>query len=151
MGFPTRVSRQAMGPTYKNRYRVRDNEREIGEGIFNLLFWQTSGMNVVCDLAWATLQANGALVAAGEAWDPKALVNPTPGHPATGTYTLTYPATAADETGELVPVSFHAAIPVPQTDLDLRATAKVTGTVVTVYVRDAAGTLTDCAVYVGIR
>src|SRR5678815_3401620 len=46
MGFPTRPSRSAFGPQYVNKRPVIRNDREIGQEIFNLLFWQVAGLSV---------------------------------------------------------------------------------------------------------
>ncbi len=151
-GFPSRISRRSLGPTLKNRYPVRDNEREIGMDTFNAAWWQIAGMNVASDIAWALLDASGVWVAGAEAWDPDGTTAPTPAHPSTGTYTLTYAATYPDETGTEIPLTLYAAVPAPQTSADRKATATVAGNVVTIYVRNGVtDALVDCAIYVAVK
>ena len=152
-GFPTRPSRSSFGPVVLvNRYPVRRNDREIGAETFMLGWWQIAGLGVVTDLAWATLAWDGAAVAVagnGEAWNPGGGFTPAVERLAAGTYRLTYPTTANDESGTATPIALRAAKAFPQGSADRRATAEVTdGHLVTVYLRDAAGTLVDGAVHV---
>jgi hypothetical protein len=151
MGFPSRISRSALGPKLRNRHKVRDESYEIASPRFELAWWQTAGLSNVCDLAWAHVLSNATLAASGEAWDSESLYVPSIGHPSTGTYTLTYAATYPDETETLIVPDFRAAFVTPQGSTDRHAHAAVAGLVVTVYMRSAAGALVDGDFVVGIR
>ena len=82
-GFPTRASRAAYGPTFQNRFAVRDPAHEPGADMVNLLAWQAGGLAQVTPKIVLTCSVAAAAVSAPEF------------------YGLTF-----DSTGALVPISF---------------------------------------------
>lgn len=138
MGFPSRISRLALGPKRSNRAPVQNHEFFIDATYLNLLMWQTAGMNVCAPRAFAYVNAAGTLVASGEAWDPNGLVVPTVARPSTGTYTITYDATYDNELGVSVALDLIGAdAKVQGTDPAIVAAQRVTSNrVVEVYIED---------------
>ena len=102
MGFPTRVSRNAIGPTFAERYGVSDPTKEVGKDFFNLASWQLAGAGLMVPLVWALMHWDGAamvLDGSAEAWDPNGAYLPTLARTSAGIYVVTYAATYPDETG----------------------------------------------------
>lgn len=150
-GSPLRPSRAAFGPRYRNRRPVLNPEKEVGEAVFNLAFWQLAGLGVTGGAMTSTLlTAEGALVSSAESWDPDGSgTPPVVEHLGTGIYRVTYPASVPDETGAEQMVELRAAKAYPQTTADVRAVAEVgQARFVTVHVRNAAGTHVDAPVLV---
>lgn len=156
MGWPTRISRSALGPRpLKNRYPVRDHERELGAELVGLAWWQLAGLNVVGERAWALVRgADGQLLDSGEVWDPDALVVPTTSRTSTGIYVVEYAATYPDDQGNAITLDLRAAEAAPQTATpNTVATCNVSSSrIVTVRVTLAnTGALVDADVLVKAR
>lgn len=155
-GFPTRPSRAAFGPVYVNRSPIRQPSRDVGADALNLLAWQTAGLGVVGERAWALLNWDGTtltLAASGECWDASGLVVPAISRISAGVYVVTYEATYPDEIGAVVSTNLVAAEAFAQATADLRTQATVNSDhrTVNVRVRDAAGTATDITVLLKVR
>lgn len=140
MGFPSRISRRAFGPTRRNRAPVRNHEFYLDAKYINLLMWQCAGMNVCSPRTMVFVNADGTLGASGEAWDPDGLVLPTPAHPSTGVYTVTYPATVQNEEGTEVALDLFGCLAIPQgTSTTVVAAQRVTSNrVAEVTIKDGA-------------
>ena len=112
-GFPTKPTRTSFGPTYVNRYPVREPNKEIGDTIANQLFWQVAGLGVVSPIAIAQIVFDGAgagtLGFSAEAWDSDGGSVPTLVDVGTGIFRLEYSATVNDETGAAIALAFHSA------------------------------------------
>ncbi|WP_437759476.1 hypothetical protein [Sorangium sp. So ce1389] len=146
-GWPTRISRSALGPTYKNQRPVVRPDQQVGANVINLDFWTVAGMAGVCPQAFAVVNGGtGAFIARNETWNASGTAaTPTTTRNAAGSYTITYPASVLDESGQTVAINLYGASVAPQTtSLSLFGTALATSpNVITVRVRNTAGTLTD--------
>lgn len=145
-GFPTRPSRSAFGPDPVNRTPVSDPERELGADVGRLAFWQVSGIGMTAAKTLAVVEDDGTLLANGEAWDPRRLLaGPTTDNPATGVYTLEYPATAPNEDGTSTTVALIGATATVQEATALFASCVVEADARTITVRvwNAAGAATN--------
>ena len=110
MGFPSRPSRAAFGPTYRNRFAVTEDDTEMGADIVNLSAWQIAGAGLMVPAAWCVVDgATGDLIAAAECWDPDLEFEPATERVDDGVYMITYPATAPDEQGNDVAISLVGA------------------------------------------
>ncbi len=154
-GFPTRPSRRAFGPTFRDRAPVRQPDRDVGAAAFNLLCWQAAGAGVVGALAWALLTWDGAalsLAAGGEAWDSDGLVVPTVARSSAGVYVVTYAATYPDADGIATTTSLCAGQATPQSASPLLATVELTNAhAATVRVWNLSAIATDASVLVVLR
>lgn len=146
-GFPVRPSRSAFGPRpYVDRVPVKDPERQIGATWGGLVAWQVAGLGVVAGRALAVVASDGTLTAHGEGWDPdQELAAPTSDNPSTGLYTLEYPATAPNEDGTEVAITFVGAHITCGGATALHATWEIdpNGHALTVNVWNAAGVATN--------
>lgn len=116
-GFPSRISRDALGPQRVNRRPVVNPNSEIGQEHFNLAFYQLAGLNMSSPIAWASIAAAGTVLAHAEAWDPnKETSGPVVTKTATGRYTIAYEASYPDQDGQDVAVGFFGAMVTPQTN-----------------------------------
>ncbi len=106
MGWPTRISRSALGPQFQERTKVSDPSKEVGQAFFNLSCWQLAGAGLMVPKAWALFHWTGAAIvldASAEAWDPESGVVPTVTRTSAGIYVVTYAATYPDENGVAQP------------------------------------------------
>lgn len=147
-GFPTRPSRAAFGPTFRNATAgVTNPETHAGAALLGLLAWQAAGNSVAGNLTWALLAWDGAaltLSASAEAWDSTSAVLPTVARTSAGLYTVTYAASYADETAALITTNLRAAICAAQGTAARYAVASIaSGRIITVSVFDAAGAAAD--------
>jgi len=150
-GFPTRISRTALGPTLQDRKPVVNPEKEVGKAALNLAFWQIAGLNVVSPVAVVLIDANGLVLTHSEVWDPNRTTSgPTVERLDSGWYSIEYATEYNNEQGTPVTISLMAAAAFPQTDSTaLFGTALVTAAnACTVKVWNAAGAPADCKVLV---
>jgi hypothetical protein len=153
-GWPTRLSRSALGPTPQDRKPVTDPNKQLGAGIADLLFWQAAGINVVSDKAWVLLASSAAsILAHSEAWNPNGGTPPGFSRTSAGLYVVTYAATVADKDGNAVAPAIVAGKAYPQGLVALIAVASVAGDgrTVTITITDHAGTATDAAVLLEVK
>jgi len=109
MGFPTRHSRAAFGPKFRNAKKLTNPEHDIGDAQFNRLFHQVSGMNLVSAMAYLTAHWDGAamvLDSHAEAWNPDGSVvspydPPVLARSGAGIYSVQYEPQYPDENDEL--------------------------------------------------
>lgn len=147
-GFPIRPSRNSFGPKPTDRYSVRNPVKEGGADLFDLCFWQISGMGTVSKVATAILGWDGAsltLAGSAEAWDPDAVYLPIVARSAAGTYTVEYAATYPDRDSVAQTTNLIYAMPTVNSLSDFRAVALVQANkrIIDVRVRNSAGTLAD--------
>lgn len=101
-GFPTRLTRQILGPTLRDTYPVENPEIGIPASAFNTLFHQVAGLNLV-SFARAIVVAewNGSdfdIPYQEEAWNTRGLQSrPTLARTGTGNYTYTFASTYKNE------------------------------------------------------
>jgi len=103
-GFPTRITRTAIGPDLEDRYPVTDPNKEIGAKDFNLVFWQLCGLNLTSwQRAVVAASWNGSAfdyLYQEEAWNSKRTQShPSLARSAAGVYTYTFASTYKDEEG----------------------------------------------------
>ena len=102
-GFPTRPNRAAFGPTYEEERPVQDAKREIGADIFNLSFWQLSGLGRVAPKAVLVCSVSGSAVTTEEqmlAFDPDdQLSKLTWSYGGVGDYSVAFQQQYPDEQG----------------------------------------------------
>lgn len=148
-GFPTRISRTALGPTKANaKTGVIHPAKYIGATETELAYWQVAGLSVSAPRAWALVTWDGAsavsLTASGEAWDPNSASAPTVARSSAGVYTVTYAATYPDETATEVSTNLLAAAVSPRgTTARIPTWEIASARIVTVYLFDAAGSAAD--------
>lgn len=147
-GFPTRTSRTAYGPAFRNAGNgVTNPETHAGAFLIGLLAWQTAGLSCAGSLAWALIAWDGAaltLTAASEAWDANSAALPTVARSGAGVYTVTYAATYNDETGTAVVSNLRAAVVAPQGSACRIGVGSVaSGRIITARTFDAAGSAAD--------
>lgn len=153
-GFPTRISRTALGPTKQNAaIGVIHPAKYIGAVETELAYWQVSGLSVAAPRAWALVTWDGAtavsLTAAGEAWDPNGASAPTVARTSAGVYTVTYAATYNDETGTAVSTNLLAAsVTARGTTARIPTWEIASSRIITVYLFDAAGSAADASFFV---
>lgn len=149
MGFPTRISRAALGKRKVDTRRVRDTAKEAGAAEVNLAWWTLAGCANVVPQAWllATFTGPSTIVVTAhrEAWSPNAdQAAPTISRTSAGLYVVTYLTSYPDETGAAVSTKLYAATPTPQSLTALRGVALVTANrVVTVSIFDSAEAAAD--------
>jgi len=148
-GFPNVPNRSAFGPTYENKRKVQDANKELGADVINLLMWQIAGASRV--VAQATLiydPVTDKITYQALAFDPK---NELPSiavvKNGVGDYTFTFAATYLNQQGTATPfLPRMARASVQQTAVylaNLAATTFLNNLDVQVQVRDAAATLID--------
>jgi hypothetical protein len=102
-GFPTRVTRDALGPKLEDAYPVEHPTQEVGARTFNADFWQVAGMNLIVPRAVLIASWNGSafdLHHQAEAWNPNGQQGrPTLARVGAGDYTYEFASTYADEDG----------------------------------------------------
>ncbi|AUX31917.1 MULTISPECIES: hypothetical protein [Sorangium] len=146
-GWPTRISRSALGPTYTNQRPVARPDQQVGAKVLNLDFWTVAGLAGVGPQAFAVVNGGaGSFIARNETWNASGTAAiPAATRTGAGNYTITYPATVLDETGQSVAINLYGALVVPQTtSASLFGTALATSpNVIGVRIRNTSGTLTD--------
>jgi len=152
-GFPTRPLRPAFGPEPKNRFPVRDPERELdGETVGKLMMHQITGSGLTVPRAWFVLNGlavTPVLLSRAEAWNPKGVTDvdfpaPVVARTAQGIFTVTYAATFKDETGVAMTLDLIAAVAHPYEDgTDFQRAYRSAANVITVKHRDSGGSLVD--------
>jgi hypothetical protein len=112
MGFPTRISLDAIGPTKENYQGLTGDPRFFKNAAeINLEQWQIGGLSgtgALVRTSFTTAATTGAMVlnTSREAWNPKLVQSaPVLARTSTGLYTLTYPSQVVDEAGNSAAVS----------------------------------------------
>lgn len=134
-GFPNRPIRDTFGPEIEDTFPVTNPKREIGEGTFNLAWWQSAGSGLVVPRAVLKVDVVAATsattLAQMLAWDPNQnLPLLTWAYVSTGNYDITFASQYADQTGTLrtLILSFGTAFVIDTADEDdHRARCIVTG------------------------
>lgn len=129
-GFPTRISRSALGQAKVNAKPVKDRSKELVAEEWNLMRHTAGGLAGVAPQAWLFATFTGpdqiAVTAHREAWDPDA-VNAAPEIERTsaGLYVVTYDATYPDEAGTAVAIQLFGGIVAPSGSGNLNGIASV--------------------------
>lgn len=121
-GFPLHPSRDDFGEDL-DPIPALNPKRDIGGQTFNLTWWQVAGAGLMVPRAWVLVSGSGVRVAAAESWNPNqdGTLHPVVARVSAGLYTVTFAASADDETGTprliglqacLVAVQSHA-LPAP--------------------------------------
>jgi hypothetical protein len=125
-GFPNKITRNDIGPTFENEVKVANPKREFDANTLNLMAWQLAGMNgtALRGLVVATLNVVSLLVTVNAqwfAWDPnQALPNMAFTRTSTGSFTWSLPdgglgvGVYNDKDNNPVSVSLLAAMPTLQ-------------------------------------
>lgn len=111
--FPLRPTRSTFGPAPVDRRPVKSPSRELGAEVMGSIRDHLAGVSAVSPLAWGTVNTTSGspvLVAAGEAWDPDGLFEPTVTSSGAGVYRVTYPSTVTAANGEVVTLRFQGAV-----------------------------------------
>jgi len=148
MGFPSRIPRSSLGPTYQQKYPVNDSTKELSAQIANLFMWQLAGCNLTVPMAWAEIEVDAGDVStlgqSAEAWDTVGAIVPVLTHPGVGRFTLTYATSYPDDSGNPIAIGLRGATPCVQSPVFYHAQAKaLAANVITVYVYDAANAADD--------
>lgn len=107
-GYPNKISRSSLGPSYQNAAKVGNPKQEADAAIFNLMCWQLAGVNVVAPRAVLIGQADNATISLVKqylAWDPNGALGPsTFSRTSQGVYTWALPGsgTYSDMNGNAV-------------------------------------------------
>ena len=114
-GFPTRLTRSALGPKFRDVYPVENPETDIGADQFNAALPHTQTYNLIVPRsvligAWNAGTAQLDRSHEAQAWNPdKAQSNPTFARAGAGSYSYTFASTYTDETGTAIAISIIAA------------------------------------------
>lgn len=159
-GFPARPGRSAFGPTYLNRYPVRDNTRQLDATVINLAMWQLAGAGRCAPLGVIHYDGSADTVTAyAFAFDPNGQLTVEDDPDAdvrveklgTGTYRVTFAATYQDQRGESVTFVPAAVVPVVQDGASqVAALAAVDGQVATIEIRDENNALLDGELFIRV-
>lgn len=152
MTLPDADSISTYGGPYAN-YGIGpvDPTTDLDANLFNKVIANVamaSRMADRCEVAIKTNSWNGATgtVSAWEAvWKGVSTTPPTVVHTATGTWTVTWPATVQDELLATHTVNLTSAFGAAQGTTALHVQAQASANVITFYVFSATGTLTDIA------
>lgn len=110
-GFPARIQRSDLGPTFVDAYPVENPETDIGARAFNAAFHQVAGMNLVSPRAIVVAEYSGGALSIqyqAEAWNPNSdQAHPVLSRNGTGLYFLTFDASYADESGVQIPTTLY--------------------------------------------
>ena len=112
-GFPNRPKRTDLGPTYENERPVTNPKREIGFNIFNLDFWQLSGLGRVAPLAVLIAdvsEPSPVITYQGLAFDPNNALGSISISYGQSFYDIQFAAEYPDENGELVTLDIKGGI-----------------------------------------
>lgn len=94
-GYPNKITRNSLGPTYVNAGKLGKVDEEADAGVFNLMCWQVSGMSGCCPRAVIIGQADNASISFIKqwfAWDPNGNLGQTTfGRTSAGVYTWALP------------------------------------------------------------
>ncbi len=137
-GFPARPPRSAFGPTYEETAPVRNPKTQLSAAVVNLFMWQLAGLGLTTPRGKIRATVAGAAVTNVEqkfSFDPAgALVPVTIAYVGAGHYRLTLAATYPDESGTSVSFTCEGAKVVLDSDLNLNANVKRTGSQLDIYV-----------------
>ncbi len=132
-GWPNKITRASLGPTYENASKITNNKRQLEAGILNTLTWQVAGMNGPAARGFVRCTLSGTDVTVTHqwfAWDPdQALVKMTFTRSSAGVFTWALPGTGIynDVNGTPVAANLIGALPVIQGTTNLQAVADVDG------------------------
>lgn len=147
-GWPNKISRRSLGPTYQNAAKVNSPKEEADAAVFNLMCWQMAGMNGVVPLGIVIGQDDGSgnltTLSQSFVWDPDGLLVPmvfTTVGPGSWTWALPGSGTYPDMNGASVPVQLKMADPQPGIDVfrNMSAVVDANGIEGSLYCFDAAG------------
>lgn len=129
-GFPTRISRSALGQAKTNARPVKDASKELVAGEWNLMRWTLGGLAGTGAQAWLFATFTGpttiAVTAHREAWDPDADdAAPTISRTSDGLYVVTYAATYTDEAGTAVATQLYGGDVSPSATTNLNGVASI--------------------------
>lgn len=130
-GYPNKITRNALGPTYQNATKIGNPKEEIDASIFNLMCWQVAGMNAVSYRGVIIGRVDNAtieLLSQSFAWDPNGILGPTVlNRSGAGIYSWTLPSAGiySDMNGNAVPANVTAAIAHPNGTSDRTMIAEV--------------------------
>ena len=146
MGFPSRISRTALGAVMVDRRPIKDPTRELGARWVNLVSWQVAGAGVVVPTAKVLVDSTGALLWAAESWDADGNYAPTCSRVSTGVYQVVYAVEYPDDEGTLITTNLRAAKVTSQSTSIRHPAQLVAGDARTVdiTIRDSAGAVIDC-------
>ena len=72
-GYPRKITRQNLGPTYRDAVKPTNPESEFSAGTLNLMAWQLAGMNGPSARAFFYVTISGTVLTTANqwmAWDP---------------------------------------------------------------------------------
>lgn len=128
MGFPTRISRDTLGPTLVDQYQITDETKQLGADTMNEAWWNLSGVGLVIPrvVITATVTPGTTTVSTvyqGIAWDPNgSLSNLSWVYAEAGRYTFAFSSAYNDEAGNSVSIVFSGGIVHSQQDISDRGT-----------------------------
>lgn len=147
-----------MGGTRVNAFPITDPRKQVDAAVWNAVQWQVAGMNKLAPLVSLTVDAAGAKTAGGEAWNTQddSTKRVTINRTGTGVFVIATQAASYKDwrgvDGPDVPVVFTGVQVTPITSSDVRGVVMLdSATQVTVRLRNAGGSLIDCAFTVDIR
>jgi hypothetical protein len=155
-GLPLRPDRDSFGPTYLDSTAVRDPQKNLSAGVFNLLTWQVAGIGLLSPrvLLWFTANTSPDVIGRAEAWNPHRLTtgvyaDPTLTKSGTGDYLVEYPTPIpdADDVDQAIAFSYAMAV-VVNSDPSVLKSARAAPVLANPYrvrvcVFNAAGSLQD--------
>jgi hypothetical protein len=105
-GFPNRIVRSNLGPTYRDRNAVENPEVELGADYANLLLHQAVGVQLISPVADLIASWTGAVFVVAkreEAWNvDHSQAHPVLARTGAGVYTYQFAASYLDMDGESV-------------------------------------------------
>lgn len=124
-GFPNRITRSSLGPSYQNAAKLGNPKQEADASVFNLLCWQAAGMNLVVPkgIVVGLDDGNGNLsvVQQGFVWDPDQQLAPMVfTKTGTGVWDWVLPGSGSypDMNGNIVPAGILFTDPKPAASTD---------------------------------
>jgi len=107
MGFPTRITRSALGPKFRDTIPVENPETDVGAQQLEQVFQQVVGANLIVPRVVVIATYSGGAFQyshRAEAWNPDgAQAHPELAWVSAGNYTLTFAASYLDENAVAVP------------------------------------------------
>lgn len=131
-GYPNKITRAALGPTYQNATKIGNPKEEIDASVFNLMAWQVAGLSGTAPRAVIIGRANVStpdFLKQWLAWDPNGTLGPTIfTRTGVGAYTWALPGTGtySDMNGNAVAVNVEFAFAFVMTDANRNMVASTT-------------------------
>lgn len=117
-GFPGRISRADLGPTYRNLFQVENPEYEPSADLFNLICWQVAGASKTAPKVVAVGSVSGGVVTTEQcmfAFDPEGEQSPISfTYAAKGQYGFNLLSQYPDESETDVPLGLVGGTVAPQ-------------------------------------